>query len=147
MDESLTHANLSVMDDTTAQVLARIPDGTLIDRMQIEVSHVSATKAIGSMPVAGNEQVRGLLHGGASAVLAETLGSLAAGVHGFPEKHAVGVELSISHHKAVAEGRVLGTATAVHLGRTLASFEIEIVDENGRRISSARLTCALIDAD
>ncbi len=131
------------MNDVTASDHIEIPDGTLIRRMQIDIASVAADRAEGSMPVEGNRQVYGLLHGGASAALAETLASLAAMAHAAPDGIAVGVDLNITHHRAVTDGRVTGVATAVHRGRTVAAYEIAITDEAGRRVSTARLTCAI----
>ncbi len=120
-------------------------DGTLLARMGIEVTHVDADGATGTMPVAGNTQPYGLLHGGASAVLAETLGSLAAQAHAGPARAAVGIELNATHHRSARSGVVSGRATAVHRGRTLATYEVVVEDPEGRRVCTARLTCMLID--
>ena len=123
------------------------PDApSLIERLGIEVLEVQADRAIGTMPVAGNTQPYGLLHGGASAALAETLGSCAAAAHAGPGRRAVGIELSISHHRSVREGTVTGTATAVHLGRSVATYEIVVLDPESNRVCTARLTCMLIEA-
>ncbi len=111
--------------------------------MGIEVTEISAERVVGSMPVEGNTQPYGLLHGGASAALAETLGSLGAMSHAGRDQIAVGVDLSITHHRAVREGRVTGVATPVHAGRTLATYTVDIVDEAGARVATARLTCAI----
>jgi len=100
---------------------------------------------VGRMPVAGNRQPFGLLHGGASVVLAESLGSIGAALHGGPEKAPVGIEISATHHRSATSGHVTGTATAISLGRTLATYEIVIVDDEDRRICTARLTCLLRD--
>jgi uncharacterized protein (TIGR00369 family) len=97
------------------------------------------------MPVAGNRQPFGLLHGGASVVLAETLGSIAANMHAGPEQVAVGIEVSATHHRSATSGHVTGTATAISLGRTLATYEIVILDDEGRRTCTSRLTCLLRD--
>lgn len=121
-------------------------EGTLIERMQIEITEVSAERAVGIMPVAGNTQPYGLLHGGASAVLAETLGSYAAMTHAGPGRIAVGAELNVSHHRSVRAGVVTGTATAIHLGRSTATYEIVVLDPESRRVCTARLTCMLMDA-
>lgn len=117
--------------------------GTLHDRMGIEVSAVTAEQAIGTMPVAGNTQPHGLLHGGASAVLAETLGSLAATAHAGPDGVAFGVDLSVTHLAPVRSGYVTGTATALRLGRTIAVYQITIVTQSGEIVTSGRLTCAI----
>ena len=120
--------------------------GTLLERMGIELLEASADRAVATMPVAGNTQPYGLLHGGASAVLAETLGSYAAQIHAGVGRAAVGIELSCTHHRAARDGVVTGTATALHLGRTLVTYQVVVEDADGRRICTARLTCMLIDA-
>ncbi|WP_402465861.1 PaaI family thioesterase [Isoptericola aurantiacus] len=120
--------------------------GTLLERTGIALGEVGPDRATGSMPVAGNTQPAGLLHGGATAALAETLGSVAAQVHAGPDRAAVGIELSITHHRGVREGTVHGTATAVHQGRSTVSYEIVVVDDVGRRVATARLTCMVLEA-
>lgn len=132
------------MSDNT--FAAPTTDGTLLQRMGIEITHVDADGATGTMPVAGNTQPYGLLHGGASAVLAETLGSVAAGVHAGPGRAAVGIELNATHHRSARAGTVTGRAVAVHRGRSLATYEVVVEDGEGRRLCTARLTCMLIDA-
>ena len=119
--------------------------GELAETMGIEITEATAERMVGTMPVAGNRQPYGLLHGGASVVLAETLGSIAAALHGGPEKAPVGIEVSATHHRSATSGQVTGTATAISLGRTLATYEIVIVDDEGRRTCTARLTCLLRD--
>jgi len=121
-------------------------DGTLLDRLGITIGDVGPGRATGSMPVAGNTQPFGLLHGGATAALAETLGSYAAVAHAGPGRAAVGLELNATHHRAVRSGSVHGVATAIHLGRTTASYEVVVSDDEGRRVCTARLTCVVLDA-
>jgi 1,4-dihydroxy-2-naphthoyl-CoA hydrolase len=118
--------------------------GTLLTRMGIELLEVSAERAVGTMPVEGNTQPHGLLHGGASAVLAETLASFAANAYAGTGRVAVGIELNITHHRSARAGIVTGVATAVHLGGSLASYEIVVEDSDARRLATARLTCMLI---
>ncbi|SEF65454.1 uncharacterized domain 1-containing protein [Actinacidiphila yanglinensis] len=118
--------------------------GHLGERMGIRITEAAADKVVGTMPVEGNTQPYGLLHGGASAVLAETLGSVGAMLHGGPSKIAVGVDLNATHHRSVRSGTVTGTATPVHRGRSSASYEIVITDDaTGKRVCTARLTCML----
>jgi 1,4-dihydroxy-2-naphthoyl-CoA hydrolase len=117
--------------------------GHLGNRMGVQVLEASAERVVGTMPVEGNTQPYGLLHGGASAVLAETLGSVGAMLHGGPHKIAVGVDLNCTHHRGLRSGLVTGIATPVHRGRSSATYEIVISDEQDRRICSARLTCML----
>ncbi len=118
--------------------------GTLVERMGIEILEASPQRVVGTMPVAGNTQPYGLLHGGASVVLAETLGSFAAALHAGPDRQAVGIEVSATHHRGVREGVVTGRAVAVHLGSTVATYEVVVEDSTERRICTARLTCLLI---
>ncbi|MFC8535007.1 PaaI family thioesterase [Streptomyces sp. NPDC057249] len=120
--------------------------GHLGERMGVRIVEASAERVVGTMPVEGNTQPYGLLHGGASAVLAETLGSVGSMLHGGPAKFAVGVDLNCTHHRGVRSGLVTGTATPVHRGRTTATYEIAITDEQGKRVCTARLTCLLRDA-
>jgi uncharacterized protein (TIGR00369 family) len=121
------------------------PRAGLAARMGIEVVEASAERVVGRMPVAGNTQPYGVLHGGASCVLAESLGSTGASMHAGPERIAVGIEISATHHRAADDGYVTGVATRLHGGRTLATYEIVITDEGDRRVCTSRLTCMLRD--
>lgn len=132
-------ASLSVPD------LTAMSSGTLVERMGIELLEAGPQRAVGRMPVAGNTQPYGLLHGGASVVLAETLGSIASAAHAGPDRIAVGVDINATHHRAARDGWVTGVATPLSLGRSVACYEIVISDEDERRICTARLTCALRD--
>ena len=118
---------------------------TLVDRMGITLVEASAGRVVGTMPVAGNTQPAGVLHGGASCVLAETLGSLGAVLHAGPGKTTVGVDINATHHRGPVSGEVTGVATLLHGGRTMASYEVVITDDQGRRVCTARLTCLLRD--
>ncbi|MFF8912467.1 PaaI family thioesterase [Streptomyces sp. NPDC015032] len=120
--------------------------GHLGERMGVTIVDASADRVVGTMPVEGNTQPYGLLHGGASAVLAETLGSIGAMLHGGSSKLAVGVDLNCTHHRGVRSGLVTGVATPVHRGRSTATYEITITDEHDKRVCTARLTCMLRDA-
>src|SRR5262249_48131987 len=105
----------------------------LADRMGIRVLEASAQRVVGTMPVAGNTQPYGLLHGGASCVLAETLGSLGSAMHAGLDRVTVGIEINATHHRGAAQGDVTGVATLLHGGRTLTTYEIGITHEQGRR--------------
>lgn len=125
-------------------------EGTLLERLGIELTQLSPSYCVARMPVAGNVQPMGLLHGGASAALAETVGSFAGWMHAGEGKHSVGIELSASHHRSAREGWVVGVARALHLGRTLASYEISVRTEvtgegpdAGDLLCTARLTCII----
>ncbi|MFE7124730.1 PaaI family thioesterase [Streptomyces sp. NPDC057617] len=119
--------------------------GHLGNRMGLRIVEASPERVVGTMPVEGNTQPYGLLHGGASAVLAETLGSVGAMLHGRSSKIAVGVDLNCTHHRGVRSGVVTGVATPVHRGRTTTTYEIVITDEQDKRVCTARLTCLLRD--
>lgn len=119
--------------------------GELAESMGIEFLEASVERVVGRMPVAGNRQPYGLLHGGASVVLAETLGSVGGALHAGPEKVSVGIEINATHHRSATSGHVTGTATAISLGRTLATFEVVIVDDEGARVCTSRITCLLRD--
>jgi uncharacterized protein (TIGR00369 family) len=117
---------------------------TLHARMGIEILEATSHRVVASMPVEGNRQPFGLLHGGASCVLAETLGSIGATIHAQPHAVAVGVDINATHHRAVVDGIVTGVATPVHLGRSMACYEVAITDEADRRVCTARITCRLL---
>ena len=118
--------------------------GALNDKMGFELLKMTPEEVIGRMPVAGNTQPYGLWHGGASCVLAETLASLGSFMHAQPERVSVGVDINATHHRSVTAGWVTGTATALRLGRTVASYEIVIIDDADRRVCTARVTCQLV---
>src|SRR5687768_14689799 len=126
-------------------VLLAVPGGALGVKLGLQIAEASAERVVGTMPVEGNTQPYGLLHGGASAVLAETLGSVGSMLHAGSSKIAVGVDLNCTHHRGVRSGLVTGVATPLHRGRSTATYEIVISDEAGRRVCSARLTCMLRD--
>ncbi|MDN5894865.1 MAG: hotdog fold thioesterase [Nocardioides sp.] len=125
---------------------AAMPDGvgSLNEKMGVEIVEFSAERVVATMPVEGNTQPYGLLHGGASVVLAETLGSIGSAMHAHPDKIAVGVDINATHHRSATSGTVTGVATPVHLGRSMASWEVVITDDRGKRVCTARITCALI---
>ena len=123
-----------------ANVMAR---GTLMERMGIVFTEVSTDRLVATMPVEGNTQPYGLLHGGASVVLAETLGSFGSVLHAGPDRVAVGIEINATHHRSALSGIVTGVATALNVGRTLVTSEIVVSDEQDRRVCTVRLTCLL----
>lgn len=122
-------------------------EGTLLDLMGIVITEASPERVVATMPVKGNVQPYGLLHGGASCVLAESLGSIGSALHAAAfDKVAVGVDINATHHRAVREGIVTGVAKPIYLGRTTTSYEIVITDERDKRVCTARITCQLIQA-
>ena len=133
------------VDPATSELMAQWADEQLAERMGIKITEWGPERMVGTMPVAGNRQPFGLLHGAANAVLAETLGSFAALLWGGPDKVPLGLELSCSHHRAATEGEVTGVCTPLHRGRTVATFEIRISDGQQRPVCTARFTCLLRD--
>jgi uncharacterized protein (TIGR00369 family) len=127
--------------------LAALPQGAgrLNEKLGVELVEVSVDRIVATMPVEGNTQPFGLLHGGASVALAETLGSIGSGIHAFGMgKMSVGVDINATHHRSASSGTVTGVATPVHLGRTSACYEVVITDERGKRVCTSRITCALV---
>jgi 1,4-dihydroxy-2-naphthoyl-CoA hydrolase len=119
--------------------------GDLARKMGIEFLELSAERSVATMPVEGNTQVVGILHGGAHVVLGESLGSVSSAIHAGPGRMAVGIEINASHSRSVSSGVVTATCTAISLGRTLATHEIVVRDEEGRRLSTVRITNFLRD--
>lgn len=134
---------------TETDVLAELwPEmkASIHDSMGIVVTEASPERIVGTMPVEGNTQYFGMLHGGASCVLAESLGSIGSSMHAHQfGMIAVGVDINATHHRAVTRGSVTGVATPIRLGRSIASYEIVIVDDEDRRVCTARLTCTLVN--
>jgi uncharacterized protein (TIGR00369 family) len=134
------------MDDKHQQFLGALSvmnGGTLGAKMGIEFVEATSERVVARMPVAGNTQPFGLLHGGASVVLAETLGSIGAMMHAGEGRIAVGIEINATHHRAARAGFVTGTATALSLGNTLATYDVLITDDDGNRVCTCRITCLI----
>lgn len=131
------------MTDYLEEIRKR-PPSALDKKMGIEIIEASPQRMVGTMPVEGNTQPMGLLHGGANVVLAETLGSVGAHLHAGPNRKVVGVEINATHHKSATSGIVTAVATAVTLGKTLCCYEVEITNEKGERTCSARITCLIL---
>jgi uncharacterized protein (TIGR00369 family) len=136
-------------DDLDPELVERLTGtggGELALKMGIEFTEMSAQHSVARMPVDGNRQVIGLLHGGAHVVLGESLGSLSSAIHAGPGRYAVGIEINATHSRSVTDGWVTATCEALVLGRTLCTHEIVIRDEQGRRCSTVRMTNLLRDA-
>ncbi|MEU9886252.1 PaaI family thioesterase [Sphaerisporangium sp. NPDC051011] len=119
----------------------------LRDRLGIEVLSATPSRVTARMPVRGNRQPSGLLAGGASCMLAESTASLAANLHAAAlGASAVGLELNASHHRAVRSGSVTALATAIRLGRRVASYDVVITDDAGEQVCTARVTCLIVGA-
>lgn len=120
--------------------------GALAEKMGIEFTEFSVERSVATMPVAGNTQPVGLLHGGAYVVLGESLGSMSANLHAGPGRLAVGVDINATHTRSATSGVVTGVCTPIHLGRSMTVHEIVVTDEQGRRCSTVRITNLIKDA-
>ena len=120
--------------------------GSLVEKLGIVFSEITAERVVATMPVEGNQQVAGILHGGASVALAETLGSFAAAVYAGPGRRPVGLDISATHHRPGISGLVTGVCTPLQLGRTVTSHEIVVSNADGKRLCTARITNMLLDA-
>jgi uncharacterized protein (TIGR00369 family) len=118
--------------------------GALDIKMGIQLIEASPERLVATMPVEGNTQPIGLLHGGANVVLAESLGSIGTQLHAGPERKIVGVDINATHHKSATSGIVTAVATPVSLGKTMCCYEIVITNEKGERTCTARITCLIL---
>jgi uncharacterized protein (TIGR00369 family) len=143
MSESAEPAAAAAFEEIDAY--AYKDGGELAAKLGIEFKEFDAQRLVATMPVDGNRQPAGLLHGGASVALAETLGSIGAALHAGPGKIVVGVDINATHHRAAVAGLVTGTATPLHLGRGTATYEVAITDESGKRVCTSRITCLIRD--
>ena len=118
--------------------------GALDKKMGIEIIEASPERLVGTMPVEGNTQPIGLLHGGANVVLAESLGSIGTQLHAGSDRKIVGIDINATHHKSATTGVVTAVATAISLGKTICSYQVEITNDKGERTCSARITCLIL---
>ncbi|GAA5002513.1 hotdog fold thioesterase [Pseudoluteimonas lycopersici] len=129
----------------TLEALNALSRGTAMEPLGIVFTDIGADYLRGTMPVdARTRQPYGLLHGGASALLAETLGSTAGGLCVDEGQGVVGIEINANHLAGVRQGLVTGTARPLHVGRSTQVWEIRIEDERGRLACISRLTLAVI---
>jgi uncharacterized protein (TIGR00369 family) len=120
--------------------------GELDEKMGVRILEQSAQRVVATMPVEGNRQSFGLLHGGASVAFAEALGSWAAVIHAGPGRSAVGLDINATHHRSARSGLVTGVATAIRLGGKVTSHEVVVTDEEGNRLCTARITNLIVEA-
>lgn len=126
--------------------LWKITLGELDEKMGVRIIEESVERVVATMPVEGNRQSFGLLHGGASLAVGEAVGSWAAVIHASTMgKTAVGVDVSATHHRSAREGLITITATPLQLGRTLTAHEVIITNEGGQRLCTLRITNLLLD--
>lgn len=133
--------------EATIERLNALSQNTLVEHLGIELTEIKGNSLTGKMPVDHRtQQPLGLLHGGASVVLAETLGSIAATMTlDLDKQYAVGLEVNANHIKSVREGYVTGTALPIHIGGKTQVWEIKISDEDNRLVCISRITMAIMD--
>ena len=119
--------------------------GALADKMGMAWVEFTRDRAIATMPVEGNTQPVGLMHGGAYVVLGESLGSMHANLLAGPGRLAVGVDINATHTRSATSGLVTGTCTPIHVGRSMMVHEIAVTDDQGRRVSTVRITNLIKD--
>jgi uncharacterized protein (TIGR00369 family) len=119
--------------------------GTLMEVLGLEWLEIRTDRIVARIPVPGNTQPYGLLHGGATAALCETVGSFGTAVAAGLDKAPVGIQLSINHLRAVSTGWVTATGVPLHVGRTTAVWDMQVEDEAGQLIAACRLTLAIRD--
>ena len=132
------------------EIIDKIHDrssSTMVENLGIKIIDIGENFVSGKMPVdKRTKQPFGLLHGGASVALAETLGSIGAGMQVDQTSHSVvGIEINASHLKAVKTGWVFGKATAIRIGKKIQVWGIDIKDENDKFVCKSRLTLAVIE--
>jgi uncharacterized protein (TIGR00369 family) len=120
--------------------------GALAERMGIQFTEATLERVVATMPVEGNTQPYGILHGGASVVLAESVGSMLSVLYAGAGRAAVGMTINAIHHRPASSGTVTATATLMQAGRSTASVAIAVTDDEGRRVCSCTLLCQLRDA-
>ncbi|MCY4232118.1 MAG: hotdog fold thioesterase [Bacteroidetes bacterium] len=135
--------------EPTIEQLNKRGQNTMVEHLNIKFTEMGPNFLRGSMPVDHRtNQPIGLLHGGASVVLAETLGSVAGVLCvDIRKEYCVGIEVNANHLRSARSGRVIGTATPIHLGRKTHVWQIIIEDNHGRKVTASRLTLAILQWD
>ena len=131
------------LEEFMAQIMER-GISPLDKKLGIQILEASPNRLVATMPVEGNQQAVGLLHGGANVVLAESLGSIGTALHAGLDRRIVGVDINATHHKSTTSGIVTAVATPITLGKTLCTYEIVITNEAGERTCTARITCLIL---
>lgn len=137
-------ASMPRSNDSEVLAAAHVP--TLVaQNLKMEILECSAQRCVMTAPVAGNTQSAGILHGGVTCVLVEETASRAANVHAGVNRRAVGVDINVTHLRAVRQGTVTATANALHLGGKIAVYQVEVRDDSGRLTATGRLTANILE--
>jgi 1,4-dihydroxy-2-naphthoyl-CoA hydrolase len=117
--------------------------GALAPKLGLEFIELSPDKVVARIPVEGNTQPYGILHGGATAALCETVASIGTALRVGPDKQVVGIELNVNHIRAVRDGFVTATGVALHVGKTTAVWDMRVHDDDGNLVAASRLTLVI----
>jgi uncharacterized protein (TIGR00369 family) len=120
--------------------------GTLMEALGLEFLETGPDRIVARIPVKGNKQPYGYLHGGATAALCETVASFGTTLAAGPGKLVMGLELNVNHIRAVRDGHVTATGVPLHVGNTTAVWDMKVHDDEGRLVAVSRLTVAIRDA-
>jgi 1,4-dihydroxy-2-naphthoyl-CoA hydrolase len=131
--------------ELTVPQLQAFMNNTLVEHLDIQITEIGEDYVTATMPVdQRTHQPMGILHGGASVVLAESLGSMAAQMAAEPGRACVGLEINANHISSVRSGRVMGKASPVHIGRSTQVWDIKISEDNGKTVCVSRLTMSVL---
>jgi uncharacterized protein (TIGR00369 family) len=134
-----------VTAEQALELVEQITRGTLMERLGLRWVEIGLDRVVATMPVEGNTQPYGVLHGGATAALCETVGSVGTSVHTGLDRRPVGIQLSVNHLRSVRDGSITAIGVPLHVGRSTALWDVRVEDESGRLVASGRLTLAIRD--
>jgi 1,4-dihydroxy-2-naphthoyl-CoA hydrolase len=120
--------------------------GTLMERLGIEWLDIGRSRVVARMPVEGNTQVYGQLHGGATAALCESVGSFGTAVVTGLDKRVVGIDITVHHLRAVRDGHITATGVPLRVGRSVAVWDMRVEDDDGQLVAVGRLSVAIREA-
>jgi uncharacterized protein (TIGR00369 family) len=126
--------------------MARQFPSSLMDKLGMEWVEVGPERVVARIPVGGNTQPYGMLHGGATAALCETVASIGTALTAGLDRLSLGTTLTVNHLRSVQEGHITATGVPVHMGRTSAVWDMRVTDDSGRLVAVSRLTLAIRDA-
>ncbi len=129
--------------EAALEMAAQAGRGTMIERIGTEWLEIGTRRIRARIPVQGNTQVYGQLHGGATAALCETVGSIGTAIVVGLDRRVVGIQLSVNHLRAVGDGHVTATGVPVQIGRRVAVWDMRVEDDGGNLVAVARLTLSI----
>jgi 1,4-dihydroxy-2-naphthoyl-CoA hydrolase len=129
--------------DQALRMASEATRGTLMERIGVEWLEIDPERIVARIPVEGNTQVYGFLHGGATATLIESVGSFGTAVAVGLDKQVVGVQLSVNHLRAVRDGHVTATGVPHRVGQSVAVWDVRVTDDHGNLVAAGTLTVAI----